>query len=107
VAAGVAIATAEEPPETATMRRIEEAAPPSPPPPTATPSNTWTVRPGDHFWVIAEATLAQSLGRQPADGETAGYWRRLVETNQGRLADPSNPDLLFTGQVIELPDPAG
>jgi nucleoid-associated protein YgaU len=52
------------------------------------------VQPGDHLWNIAERTA-------PAD--VATYWRRLVELNRPRLADPDNPDLLFPGDVVVLP----
>jgi hypothetical protein len=31
------------------------------------------------------------------------YWRRLIDTNRDRLRDPSNPSLVYPGQVIELP----
>ena len=85
-------------PGTATQR-VEDPAPPGAP---AT-APTWTVGPGDHFWAIAAAVLAPGLGRAPTDAEITPYWRALVEQNRPALADPSNPDLLFTGQVLHLP----
>lgn len=60
---------------------------------------------GDHLWNIAERTVADHLGRAPDDREIATYWQELIETNRDRLADPDNPDLLFPGQVVQLPDP--
>jgi nucleoid-associated protein YgaU len=60
---------------------------------------------GDHLWNIAERTVADHLGRAPEDREVAAYWERLIEVNRDRLADPDNPDLLFPGQVVQLPDP--
>jgi nucleoid-associated protein YgaU len=33
----------------------------------------------------------------------APYWRALLEVNRHVLADPDNPDLLFAGQVLSLP----
>lgn len=90
-------ATQEAPP-------VEEA-PPAPAPEAA--ATEWTVRPGDHFWRVAEEALAAQLHRVPTDGETDPYWRRLVTANRDRLADRDNPDLLFPGQVLLLPAPTG
>lgn len=59
------------------------------------------VRPGDHLWSIAEASLADALGRPPTDAEVAPYWRRVVEANP-QLA---NPDLIFPGDEVVLPAP--
>lgn len=61
------------------------------------------MRPGDHFWRIAEEVLAAHLQRTPADGDTDPYWRRLVAANRDRLVDAANPDLLFPGQVLLVP----
>ena len=66
---------------------------------------SWTVRPGDHFWRVATEVLTSARGRSPGDRETTAYWRQMVEANRSRLADPDNPDLLFPGQVIEVPAP--
>jgi nucleoid-associated protein YgaU len=81
---------------TTTLPLLRVAAPPEPGSPAATTPApaTWTVQPGDHLWNIAERTA-------PAD--VATYWRRLVELNRPRLADPDNPDLLFPGDVVVLP----
>jgi hypothetical protein len=85
------------------------APPPQPPAPAATapaaPSATWTVRPGDHFWAVAEQVLAQVWGRPPSDAEVHAYWRALVEVNRPRLRDSGNPDLLFPGQTLAVPPP--
>lgn len=63
---------------------------------------TWVVRPGDSFWAIAEAHLG--LAADEADPPSiAAYWLRLIELNRHKLADPQDPDLIFTGQVIDLP----
>ena len=113
---------AAEPPAVATMRRLPDGAPPSPPPmatesmrrlpeeppPTSPPAvgnGTWTVRPGDHFWAVAERTLADAWGRAPADDDVSPYWQSLVAANRDRLRDPRNPDLLFSGQVLVVPAP--
>lgn len=62
-----------------------------------------TVQRGENFWTIAQDTLTQSLNRQPTDDEITDYWRELVQVNKTKLAHPNNPDLLFAGQVLELP----
>ena len=69
----------------------------------ATAANQWTVRPGDHLWRIAELTVTSRLQRVPTTAEIDGYWRDLIDNNRHRLADAANPDLLFVGQVLELP----
>lgn len=77
-----------------------EDAPPVPPAPTTA---TWTVVPGDHFWSIATRVVGRSQGQPPDEAAVGSYWRELIERNRPSLADPGNPDLLFTGQVLELP----
>jgi hypothetical protein len=64
---------------------------------------TWTIAPGDHLWHVAAQTLADAWGRQPADAEVVPYWQALVEHNRGTLAVPDDPDLVYPGQVFELP----
>ena len=87
-----------------------EAAPrrPAPPPPPSTPvpaGRTWTVRPGDSFWSIAEAVVGRAA--PGSDRPTVGsYWSRLVSANRDRLPHPGDPDLLFPGDVVFLPPPA-
>ena len=114
-----------------TMRRLPDGPPPAGPaaatpataaagPPAGTPTvaaaaaepeaapaaeRTWTVRPGDHFWRVAEEVLAQAWPRPPGDREVDAYWRALVAANRPALRDPDNPDLLFAGQVIAVPPP--
>ena len=79
-------------------------------PPPATPvmgdaptPATWTVQPGDDLWSIAQTIAGQSIGRSASDAETAPYWSHLLDANQASLPDP---DLIFTGQVLVLPDRA-
>jgi len=74
-------------------------------PPAEQAAPTWTAAPGDHLWHVAEATLAESWGRAPTDGEVAPYWTGLIEANRDVLADPSNPDLIHAGQTFRLPAP--
>ena len=79
--------------------------PPAPAPPTATPPATWVIRPGDNLWSVAAATLARAWGRVPSDPEVDDYWTRLIAVNRIRLAYRDDPDLVFPGQVFELPPP--
>jgi nucleoid-associated protein YgaU len=61
------------------------------------------VRPGDNLWFIAEQTLAAAWGRSPTDRQVGGYWLRVITANRSRLPVPSDPSLLFPGDVILLP----
>ncbi len=73
------------------------------PDPAPTPGEHVVVS-GDHLWSIAEQALASHLGRSPSDAEVVPYWRRVIAGNRDRLADPDNPDLIFPGQRIALPE---
>ena len=59
-----------------------------------------TVRPGDSLWSIAEANVAERLGRPASVAETHAYWRRVIEVNADRAPDP---DLIHPGDAIRLP----
>lgn len=52
------------------------------------------VAPGDSMWTIAA---------DHANGDVAGYWRRVVGLNRTRFA---NVDLIHPGDVVLLPDSA-
>lgn len=69
---------------------------------TAPDSHEHVVRPGENLWTIAESTLL-ARSKEAGAADIADYWTRLVETNRDRLADPSNPDLVFAGQHFVLP----
>lgn len=109
----VAAAAAPADPEAVEMAPLDDDAavlvpvPPVPqsaqPAPPAQPPTEWKVRPGEHFWSIAEAVLGEDRDRPPTDEEVAEYWERLVAANRSRLADRSNPDLLYPGQTLRLP----
>ena len=58
-----------------------------------------TVQPGEHFWAIAERTIAE----EGLDIGVTEYWQRLIDLNRAGLVDPDNPDLIFPGQVLVLP----
>ena len=92
------------------MRRLPSAGTDPAPDPAAggapaAAGRSWTVEPGDHFWAVAEGVLADAWGRAPTDDEVDPYWRAVVQANVDVLRDPGNPDLLFHGQVIDVPVP--
>jgi hypothetical protein len=62
------------------------------------------VEAGEHLWSIAEDHLAAHLDHDPSEAEVAVHWRRLVEVNRDRLANPDDPDLIFPGQHVVLPE---
>lgn len=64
---------------------------------------TVTVRPGDHFWSIAERSVALAVGAPPTEEQVRTYWVALVEANRDRLVDPDNADLILPGQELVLP----
>lgn len=78
--------------------------PPDPAPADPAPlagSARHTVVPGDHLWAIAEARLADALGRPPTDAEIDPYWRTVVAAN----AWLTDPDLLMPGSAVWVPAP--
>jgi hypothetical protein len=100
------------PPATVTMHLLGPAEPAPPGPAEVAPAGTapspadrWTVQPGQCFWTIAESVLARAWGRPPTDAEIVPYWRRLVAANGSNLAHPGDPDLIFPGQVFQIPAP--
>jgi len=89
---------------TATMRVIK--GPPKPPatrPATAPAVTPWTVEPGESFWSVGERVLTESWHRPPTDAELVPYWQALIAHNRSRLVDAANADLIYAGQVFELP----
>ncbi len=98
-------AAASEPPPTATLERIDFELAPLPQP---TPAlDQWEIRAGDHLWLVAREVLIDVSGVEPCEREIARYWRRLIDHNRDRLVVPDNPDLVYPGQVLELPAPEG
>jgi nucleoid-associated protein YgaU len=67
-------------------------------------SSTVVVKPGDHLWKISAYRLTGELGRDASDGEVWPYWRAVIETNVSRLRS-GDPDLIYPGEVVELPLP--
>lgn len=67
--------------------------PPVPAPPPAPPA--WVVHRGDSMWSVAEMVVTARRGTRT---EVGRYWVALVRVN----ARP-DPDLVYPGQVLELP----
>lgn len=65
---------------------------------TSSPATTTVVVPGDHLWRISE----QHLDSADSALEVAPYWHQVIEVNTPRLRS-GDPDLIFPGEVIELP----
>jgi nucleoid-associated protein YgaU len=61
------------------------------------------VESGDHFWALAEETLAAGWGRNPTDAEITPYWSDMIELNRDRLPPPGDPDLIHPGQQFLTP----
>ena len=59
---------------------------------------TIVVEKGDHLWKIA----ARRLGDGSTNDEIAPYWREVVEINTPLLRS-GDPDLIYPGEVVELP----
>ncbi len=61
------------------------------------------VRPGENLWTISRDALALRLSRTPSDPETAAYWTTVIDANRGRIRS-GNPDLIYPGETITLPE---
>ncbi len=59
---------------------------------------TVIVEPGDHFWKISAHRLADT------NAPVGPYWRRVVEHNRDSIRS-GDPDLIYPGEVVELPAP--
>ncbi len=66
--------------------------------PDAPIDGTYVVVRGDSFWRIA--------ARHAGPEDVASYWRRLVAANAATIRS-GNPDLIYPGEVIELPPTEG
>ena len=94
---------APRPPVPVQLPPHEPSGSPSPqlPEPAAVPSPV--VQPGDSLWAIAAAHVSDKLGRSPSDDDIAPYWFDLVRANARNLVHPGDADLVYPGQVVELP----
>ena len=65
---------------------------------------TVVVARGDHLWKISERYLEELKGEEPSNSEISPYWRLVIETNRDRLRS-GDPDLIYPGERITLPNP--
>lgn len=56
---------------------------------------------GDHLWKIS----ARHLGDDASNNEIAPYWVEVIEVNTPHLRS-GDPDLIYPGEVVELPERA-
>ncbi len=90
--------------------RAPTPAPTPKPKPAPTPSpapssaHTHVVVAGDNLWRIARAELVARGHTEPDIETTARYWRTVVERNRNALRS-HNPNLIYPGESIALPDP--
>lgn len=64
---------------------------------------THEIQGNDSFWSVAKEELTQAWGREPTNEEVDAYAQQLQEANKNNLPEPGNPDLLWDGQVIDVP----
>jgi len=60
---------------------------------------------GDHLWKISAAHLETVLDRSVQSSEISPYWRDVIAVNTANLKS-GDPDLIYPGEVVVLPDPA-
>lgn len=108
VRGGRAVESLPGPPTNAPSAPVPPSVPVGPALPAAPPApGRHVVATGESLWTIAAAHLAGLSGRDRAalgDHEIAPYWARVVDVNRGALRS-GNPDLIYPGEVLELPPP--
>lgn len=67
------------------------------PSPNGSPESV-VVEKGDHLWKISE----RHIDEMAPEREVAPYWREVVEVNTPSLRS-GDPDLIYPGEVVELP----
>ena len=67
-------------------------------------SESINVEQGDHFWALATQALTEQWGRTPTATEITPYWQTMVTLNQNRLLPPGDPDMIYPGQQLIIPD---
>src|SRR6202034_2451456 len=76
---------------------------PAPLGPGAAPVLILVVAPGDSFWSLAREVADAEFGRSAPSADIGLVWRALVRANVSHLADPRNPNLIYSGQVFSVP----
>jgi nucleoid-associated protein YgaU len=68
------------------------------PAPQETEASSVVVAKGDHLWKIS----VRHLGKDGSEDQVAPYWRQVVDVNTPHLKS-GDPDLIYPGEVVELP----
>lgn len=69
---------------------------------TSDPETSVVVEKGDHLWKIS----ARHLEEVAPKAKVAPYWREVIDVNTPHLRS-GNPDLIYPGEVVELPATSG
>jgi nucleoid-associated protein YgaU len=69
---------------------------------TADPVTSVVVEKGDHLWKIS----ARHLDEVAPEADVAPYWQAVVDVNTPHLRS-GDPDLIYPGEVVELPATSG
>jgi nucleoid-associated protein YgaU len=83
----------------------------APPPATAVQATdasiaaAYVVAAGDSLWAIARRHLEAGVGAPVTSGEVARFWPLIYRANEALIG--GDPDLIFPGQVLQLPQPPG
>lgn len=93
-------APSRQPPPTSVAEPLSPAAPEPAPARASAGDREIVVEPGDSFWSIA----VDEIGATAPERTVASYWVRLIEANRDRLVVADEPDLIYPGQVLVLPD---
>ncbi len=59
-----------------------------------------TVEAGDHLWRISARHLVDAKSATPI----APYWRKVIDLNLSALRS-GDPDLIYPGEIVVLPQP--
>jgi hypothetical protein len=96
---------------------IPEPAPSPTTPPAATPTpvappeadhvDTWTVRRGESYWVIADHHLEAVLGDEPTEAQVLAHTHELLAANADRYGHRTPRHLIHPGETLVLPKPNG
>jgi nucleoid-associated protein YgaU len=65
---------------------------------------TVVVAKGDHLWKISERHLGARMNTKPPTSAIGPYWRDVIDENVANLRS-GDPDLIYPGEVIEMPEP--